>query len=283
MIRTLAIAALVLCAACSDPAPESDPDDKGDAATVLAAGDIAGCEVDGDEKTAELLEGLPGTILALGDLAYPGGTAEQFRDCYGPSWGRHRARTKPVPGNHEYETPGASAYFEYFGLKPPGWYSFEVGAWHVVALNSNCEDVGGCGPDSEQAKWLRADLAAHPTRCSLAYWHHPRFSSGEVHGDDDDVDGLWRAAVEGGVDVVLVGHEHNYERFAPIDGIRQFVVGTGGRSHYGLREDPRKDSEERAGSTFGVLELKLRDTSYDWRFVPVEGESFTDEGSGTCR
>jgi hypothetical protein len=282
VIRSVVVAALVLVAACSrDSADPPSPA----VVTVLAAGDIAGCDSDGDEATAELLDSLPGTILALGDLAYPDGTADQFASCYGPSWGRHRARTRPVPGNHEYRADGARPYFDYFGLRPPGWYSFDLGSWHLVALNSNCDGpgVGGCGPESEQVRWFREDLAAHPTRCTLAYWHHARYSSGTEHGDNDDVDGFWRAAAEGGVDIVLVGHEHNYERFAPQDGMRQFVVGTGGRSHYGFDETPDEGSEVRAGNTYGLLELTLGEGSYRWRFVPVKGESFRDEGEGRCR
>jgi 3',5'-cyclic AMP phosphodiesterase CpdA len=250
---------------------------------ALAAGDIAGCGSDGDEATARLLDTRPGTVLALGDVAYDQGSPAQFDSCFGPSWGRFRDRIKPVPGNHEYGTAGAQGYYGYFGLEPPGWYSFDLGQWHVVALNSNCGAVGGCGPDSEQVRWFRADLAAAGARCTLAYWHHPRYSSGVTHGDNAEVDGLWVAAVEGGVDVVLNGHEHNYERFDVRDGVRQFVVGTGGRSHYPLAKTPRPGSKVRSGNTFGVLELTLLDGSYRWRFVPVEGESFTDAGRGACR
>src|SRR5215203_4457178 len=172
------VAVLLVAWGCdSGPAPS---------AQVVAAGDIASCRTEGDEATAELVEGIEGTVLALGDEAYPTGTKANFEECYGPSWGRFKERTKPVPGNHEYYTEGARAYFEYFGEAAGdpegGYYSFELGSWHVVALNSNCEE-GRCGPGSRQRRWLKEDLAAsEEARCTLAYMHHPRFSSGEKHG-----------------------------------------------------------------------------------------------------
>jgi hypothetical protein len=262
--------------------------------TLLAAGDIASCACDGDEQTAALLDTLPGTVLTLGDTVYDDGTADEFRRCYRPSWGRFRDRTYPAPGNHDYETAGAGGYFGFFGPRAgqpgKGWYSFDLGRWHLIALNSNCEVVGGCQPGSEQERWLRADLAAHPARCTLAFWHHPRFSSGTTHGSDPAVGGLWTALYEAGADVVLVGHEHNYERFAPLDplgrvdparGVREFVVGTGGRSHYPFGS-PLPGSEARNSDSFGLLELRLRPTGYTWRFVPVQGSSFQDSGTGRC-
>jgi hypothetical protein len=263
-------------------------------AVLLAAGDIASCASSGDEATAALLDTLPGTVATLGDTVYEDGTAAQFRDCYDPSWGRHKARTRPAVGNHDYQTPGAAAYFAYFGEAAgdpdKGYYSYDLGAWHVVVLNSNCSQVGGCGPDSPQEQWLRADLAAHPTSCALAYWHHPRFSSGAQHGDHDNLEPFWRALYDAGADVVLVGHEHHYERFAPQDpsgnadakrGIRQFVVGTGGKNHYRF-DPPMPNSEVRNADTFGVLKLTLRANGYDWAFVPVAGATFTDAGSDAC-
>ena len=173
------VVVLLLAVGCkSEPAPSAE--------VVLAAGDIANCHAQGDEATAELLDGIDATVLALGDEAYPKGTAANFEECYEPSWGRFKERTKPVPGNHEYETEGARGYFEYFGEAAgdpeEGYYSFDVGSWHVVALNSNCEEVR-CGPGSSQTRWLEEDLAANDgARCTLAYMHHPRFSSGEKHG-----------------------------------------------------------------------------------------------------
>jgi hypothetical protein len=260
---------------------------------VVAAGDIAACGNYDDQATAALLDRLPGTILALGDLAYERGSVVEFARCYAPGWGRQAGRTRPTPGNHEYKTDGAAGYFGFFGARagPPakGWYSFDLGSWHLIALNSNCGQVG-CQPGSEQERWLRADLAAHPARCTLAYWHHPRFSSGTRHGSSEQVAGLWQALYDAGADVVLVGHEHNYERFAPLDpsgtvdrarGLRQFVVGTGGRSHYPFG-DPLPGSEVRDASTFGVLTLQLADRSYDWRFVPASQSGFSDAGSGGC-
>jgi hypothetical protein len=259
---------------------------------VLAAGDVAGCDSSGDSATATLLDGLPGTILALGDLAYSNGTSSEFRDCYAPTWGRHKARTRPVPGNHEYNTGGAAGYYGYFGAAAgdptKGWYSFELGSWHIVALNSNCDDIGGCGRSSAQGLWLEQDLDAHANSCTLAFWHHPRFSSGD-HGNDTAVRDLWAILDEHEADLVLAGHDHDYERFAAQDadgrakanGVRSFVVGTGGRS---LRPfgSTVANSQVRSSSSYGVLELTLDPTAYSWRFRPVAGSSFTDSGSSTC-
>ena len=262
--------------------------------TLLAAGDIASCASDGDEQTAALLDALPGTVLTLGDTVYDDGSADQFARCYLPSWGRFLNRTYPAPGNHDYQTAGASGYYGFFGPRAgqpgKGWYSFDLGRWHLVALNSNCDAVGGCQPGSEQERWLRADLAAHPARCTLAFWHHPRFSSGTTHGSDPAVDDLWVALYQAGAEVVLVGHEHNYERFTPLDplggveparGVREFVVGTGGRSHYPFGA-PLPGSEARNSDSFGLLELQLRPTGYTWRFLPAPGSSFQDSGTGSC-
>ena len=251
---------------------------------LLAAGDIASCRSGGDEATARLLDGLRGTIVALGDTVYETGTDEEYRRCYEPSWGRHRGRTRPAVGNHEYGTPGADGYFRYFGASahpPNGWYSFDLAGWHVLVLNSNCKPAGGCATGSSQEQWLRADLAAHPARCTVAVMHHPRFSSG-LHGSDESIDDLWQALAEGGADVVLAGHDHHYERFAPRDGIRMFVVGTGGRSHYPvLRRLPGSRAYD--SRTFGVLALRLSPRSYSWRFVPERGKTYRDAGTARCR
>src|SRR5262245_2996558 len=222
---------------------------------LAAAGDIATCMSDGDEATAQLLDRLDGIVVTLGDHAYEAGTPIEFAACYDPSWGRHKARTRPTPGNHDYLTPGASGYFEYFGAPAGdprrGYYSYDLGAWRVIALNSNCDEIGGCGAGSPQERWLREELAANPRRCTLAYWHHPRFSSGP-HGSDPGYDAFWRALYERGTEIVLVGHDHTYERFAPqrpdgtrdpARGIRQFVVGTGGGSHHGFARPPIANSE----------------------------------------
>ena len=262
-------------------------------AFLAAAGDIADCKP-GAEITAGLLDGLPGTVAVLGDTAYQNGTPDEFARCYEPTWGRHKARTRPAVGNHEYGTPGAAGYFAYFGAAAgeagKGWYSYDLGAWHVVALNSNCSHVGGCQAGSEQERWLRADLAANGAECTLAYMHHPRFSSASVHGDSPALEPLWRALEEDRAELVLAGHDHDYERFAPqtaagaLDvgrGVRQFVVGTGGRPLYSFGT-PEPNSEARDNTTWGVLHLRLRDGSYDWRFVGRPGSSFADAGTGTC-
>jgi hypothetical protein len=243
--------------------------------------------------TSNLLVGAgDAAVLLLGDNQYEDGTLAKYNASYDPSWGRVKATTRPAPGNHEYNTAGATGYYAYFGAAAGdparGYYSYDVGTWHLVALNSNCAAIGGCGAGSAEEQWLRADLAAHPAACTLAYWHHPRFSSGE-HGSDTLTSALWQALYDAGADVVLVGHDHHYERFAPqtaagaLDqarGLREFVVGTGGRSHYGT-PTIRANSEVRNSDTFGVLRLTLRPAGYDWRFVPAVG-SFTDAGAASC-
>jgi hypothetical protein len=264
----------------------------GAAAVALAVGDIADCASRGDEATAQLVQQLPGTVLALGDLAYPAGRAEDFR-CYDASWGAFKSRTRPVPGNHEYMTRDAAPYFDYFGaaagMRGSGYYSFDLGGWHIVAVNSNCSRVRGCGAGSPQERWLRSDLAASTRRCTLAFWHHPLFSSGQ-HGGFRSMRALWDALYAAGAEIVLSGHDHDYERFAPqtssggVDtarGIRQFVVGTGGKNYYRLG-NPVANSEIRNANTFGVLQLTLLDDGYRWRFLPEAGKSFTDSGSGSC-
>jgi len=260
---------------------------------LVGAGDIAGCAGTGDEATAALLDSIPGTVATFGDNVYESGTAEQFTNCYDPSWGRHKARTRPAAGNHDYNTSGASGYFNYFGAAAgdpdQGYYSYDLGAWHLVVINSNCSDVSGCGAGSPQEEWLRADLAAHPVSCTLAYWHHPRFSSGP-HGNSTSMQDIWQALYDYGADVVLNGHDHDYERFAPQDpngladpvrGIREFVVGTGGRSHYTI-STPIANSEAHNDDTFGVLKLTLHPTGYDWEFIPEAGKTFSDSGSEAC-
>jgi acid phosphatase type 7 len=262
-------------------------------AVLLAAGDIAGCGHMGDTVTAALVAATGGTVATLGDNVYNHGSAAQFANCYGPTWGRFKGRTRPSVGNHEYRTPGASGYFNYFGNQAgprgKGWYSYNLGSWHVVVLNSNCGNVG-CGKGSEQERWLRADLAAHSNQCTLAYWHHARFSSDNRHGNYGPVGPFWEALYEYGADVVLAGHAHVYERFAPqtpwakadhATGIRQFVVGTGGNGHYGFR-GVKPNSQVRNANTFGVLKLNLRPGGYDWRFLPQPGKTFTDSGSAAC-
>jgi hypothetical protein len=264
------------------------------AAILVGAGDIADCkDLSGAEATAKLLDQLPGTVMAVGDLAYPDGSKENFT-CYDRTWGRTKTRTRPAPGNHEFHSSGATPYFDYFGAAAgdpkTGYYSYELGTWHIIVLNSECKDVGGCEPGSPQEKWLRADLAAHSAACTLAYWHKPLFSSGGAHGNDLTVKPLFQALYEADADVVVGGHDHDYERFAPqtpdgtadsARGIREFVVGTGGKNHRPFGE-PKPNSELRDATAFGVLKLTLKPGGYDWQFIPEAGKSFTDTGSGKC-
>jgi acid phosphatase type 7 len=261
---------------------------------LLVAGDIASCSSSGDEATAKLLDGVTGTVATLGDNAYPAGSASNFASCYGPTWGRHKARTRPAAGNHEYLTAHASGYFAYFGAVAGapgrGYYSYNLGSWHIVVINSECDEVGGCQAGSAQERWLRADLAASTGRCQLAYWHKPLFTSGREHGNATEMRPIFQALYAANAEIVLSGHNHNYERFAPqsptgvLDtarGIREFVVGTGGASHYEF--GPAKpNSQVRNADAYGVLKLTLHADGYDWRFLPQAGKAFTDSGSGTC-
>src|SRR5215472_5637321 len=263
-------------------------------AVLVGAGDIADCRtLAGAEATFKLLDKISGTVMAVGDLAYPDGSKENFA-CYDKTWGRARSRTRPAPGNHEFHSSGATPYFDYFGVlagdPKTGYYGYDLGAWHIIVLNSECRDVGGCGSGSPQERWLRADLASHPVACTLAYWHKPLFSSGSAHGNDLTMKPLWDALYEANADVVVNGHDHDYQRFAPQTpdgapdpgrGIREFVVGTGGKSHRPFSE-PKPNSEVRDATAFGVLKLTLKSKSYDWQFIPEEGKTFTDSGSGAC-
>ncbi len=261
---------------------------------LVGAGDIASCTRSGDEATAGLLDSIPGTVATFGDNAYDAGTRAEFDNCYDPSWGRHKARTRPAAGDEDYETANASGYFGYFGGAAgdpeKGYYSYDLGSWHVVVLNSNCAAVGGCGAGSAQERWLRADLEAHPNPCTAAYFHHPRFTSGGV-GNTSAVGPFWEALYEAGAEVVLSGHSHTYERFAPqtpggqadpAQGIRQFVVGTGGKSLNSFKT-VRANSEKRISGSYGVLKLTLRPEGYDWQFVTAPGATVADSGSGSCQ
>ena len=256
---------------------------------LVGAGDITSCSRTQDEATAKLLDNISGTVFTLGDNAYPDGTASQFTNCYGPTWGRHKSRTRPVPGNHDYHTSGASGYYNYFGAAAgdpsKGYYSYNLGAWHIIALNSEISQGAG----SAQERWLRADLAANPKVCTLAYWHKPRFSSGQ-HGNILASQALWQALYDYSADVILNGHDHTYERFAPQNpngqadnnrGIREFVVGTGGAGLYPF-PTIQPNSQVRNNTTYGVLKLTLHSTSYDWQFIPIAGQTFTDSGSANC-
>jgi hypothetical protein len=273
------------------PLPSAQNDQS---AILVGAGDIADCtNLAGAEATARLLETIPGTVMAIGDLAYPDGTKENF-ECYDRTWGRFKSRTRPSVGNHEFHSQGATYYFSYFGEAAgdpkTGYYSYELGSWHIIVLNSECLQVGGCNVNSAEEKWLRADLAAHPVACTLAYFHKPLFSSGGAHGDDLEIVPLWQALYDANADVVVGGHDHDYERFAPqtplakpdpARGIREFVVGTGGKSHRPFAP-PHANSEVRNTDTFGVLKLTLRSGAYDWQFIPEAGKTFTDSGTGSC-
>jgi hypothetical protein len=261
---------------------------------VLAAGDIASCTRPGDEATAVLLEAYPAaTVAPLGDTAYESGTDEEFAKCYGPSWGRAKARTKPTLGDHEYQTPGAAGYFRYFGAAAGepgrGYYSYDLGGWHIVVLNSNCLEIGGCTPLSPETLWLSADLTANASKCTLAYWHRPRFSSG-TQGPRFKMQPFWQTLFDHGAELVLSADDHLYERFAPQTpagaadpehGIREFVVGTGGKS-FSPFGAVQPQSEVRNNSAFGVLKLSLLPAGYRWEFIPVAGATFSDKGAGVC-
>ena len=276
-------------AAPSSPTSSSDP-------VLVGAGDIASCDdLAGAEATARLIDKIPGTVFAVGDLAYPDGSDEQFAKCYAPTWGRFKDRTRPAPGNHEYHKGAPSGYTHYFGDAAgdpdKDYYSYDLGTWHILALNSECADIGGCSPQSQQIEWVRQDLARHPNGCKLAYFHKPLFSSGGKHGNDPELKPLWDALYAARVDVVINGHDHDYERFAPQDpaghldqkrGIREFVVGSGGKNSHRKMGTSHPNSEAHNDDTFGVLKLTLHPRSYDWEFVPEAGKAFTDKGSDPC-
>jgi len=270
-----------------------------DIAILVGAGDIAGCfDLSGAEATAKLIDKIPGTVFAAGDLAYQLGTYEEFQKCYDPTWGRFKARTRPAPGNHEYNGSNVNGYFRYWGKQAgepgKGYYSYDLGAWHIVVLNTNCgvTELGGCGQGSPEESWLKQDLAAHPNACVLAYGHHALFSSGLLakHAEHPELRAFWQDLYDAHADLVLAGHEHSYERFAPQNpegnpdpehGIREIVAGTGGRSHTPLGF-AKPNSEARDDRTYGVLKLTLSPGKYRWEFVPVVGGKFRDSGTGSC-
>lgn len=281
----LLVLAVVSLAACGGTTAPDRPVDDGP--VILAAGDIADSTLNYDSLTAKLLDLNPGTVLPLGDNAYNVGSLAEYMNFYDPTWGRAKARSHPVPGNHEYGTPGAAGYFDYWGAlageRGKGYYSFDLGTWHLVALNSEVPYSDG----SEQLSWLRGDLAATSARCVLAYWHRPRFSSGE-HGSDASFQPLWQVLYDAGADLVLNGHDHDYERFAPQDpagnadparGIREFVVGTGGT---GFRDfvTVQPNSETRL-HYHGVIRIVLGDGGYSWKFIGIL-KIARDSGSARC-
>jgi acid phosphatase type 7 len=253
-------------------------------AVLVGAGDISSCSNDNDAKTAELLGGIPGTVFTVGDNVYSSGTNDQYKNCYQPTWGRYKDRTKPVPGNHDYATSGAAGYYRYF--RAPKYYAYDRGAWRIYALNSEIDTSA----DSAQAKWLKKDLASHPRQCVMAYWHRALWSSGWEHGVDFKTQPLWDALYDAGAEVIVTGHDHDYERFAPVNkeglfdyarGLREFVVGTGGKELYPFGAILGA-SEARNNATYGVLKLTLHPGSYDWEFIPISGQSYTDSGSTNC-
>ena len=281
----------VLAMGCAHlPSPRADDG----AVIVVAAGDISAPQLAGQQLTAALVEAQqPAAVLVLGDAQYPEGALEDYQRHYEPTWGRFKARTFPVPGNHEYKSGGAG-YFAYFGARAgdpkKGYYSFELGDWHLVALNTNhdCQQVP-CDEDSEQLKWLEADLAASTKKCTLAYWHHPRFNSGS-HGDFARAAPLWKVLEAHRVELVLNGHEHFYERLGPVDqtgkrapeGMVQLTVGTGGIgfSPFGT---VKEGSVVRRNDTLGVVRLRLGKRGWASDFVGVPGSTFVDHASGACR
>jgi alkaline phosphatase len=274
------------------PSPSAMPDD---VAVLIGAGDIADCSRSEDELTADLVESMPGSVFTLGDNANPDGTRDAFEECYGPTWGRPAImeRTRPAPGDEDYDTQDARPYFDYFGAAAgelgAGYYAYDAGDWRIYVLNSNCGSIDGCGEGSPQAEWLRADLAAEPRRCVLAMWHHPYFTSGPSGGRDSRERSLWRILHAAGAELVLSGHDHHYERFAPqsgsgeVDptGLVQFIVGTGGSRPDAIVRNAAH-SEARVTEVHGVLRLELAPRGYSFRFISVAGRDFSDSGSGSC-
>lgn len=282
VVPAVVVPATVVMPALPPPPPAPD-------VTVVAAGDIARCNQASTAGTARLLDQIPGSVLTLGDHTYPTGSPESFRDCYGPTWGRHQSRTFAAPGNHDWEVASGAPYFGFFGLSagPPGvgFYGFTLGGWRLLSLNSNVPAHEG----SAQYEWVRNELATNSSSCTLAYWHHPVFSSGP-NGNFGQMRDVWRLLQSRSVELVLTAHDHTYERFAPQDadgrsdplGIRQFVVGTGGGVLYRLG-GIQPNSELFHNQTWGVLKLTLRASNYAWDFLPIEGQSFRDFGTGVCR
>lgn len=253
----------------------------GGATVLVGAGDIASCNSRADEATALVLDSIAGTVFTAGDNVYSDGTAAEFQECYGPSWGRHSARTRPAPGNHDYHVSGAAAYYGYFGAAAGpagrGYYAYDVGEWRVYSLNSEIVSVA-------QVEWLRTDLAANPSACVAAYWHHPRWATKDKngsHGSSEFAEPLWDALADAGAELVINGHSHHYERLSPIRGVTEVVVGTGGA---GLTDFGRPIAESlvRNSATHGVLEVTLSPGGFGARFVPVAGQSFTDSFGATC-
>jgi hypothetical protein len=275
--------------------PASNGPDSRESVVLIGAGDIADCSLPGARQTSDLLVEQPGLVFTAGDNAYPDGSSANFDDCYAPTWGRVKDRTiLPAAGNHDWLTDRAAGYLGYFGTTaaPNGttWYSRDLGAWHVIVLDSNCEKVGGCGAGSPQGEWLARDLATSQARCTVAIWHHPRFTSGE-HGNDPTVAPFWDQLHAARAELVINGHDHDYERFAPQDpagnverpgGLREIVIGTGGTELRSFHAQAA-NSEFRVAGTWGVLRLTLHPFNYEWEFLPAGGTTFADAGSTPCR
>lgn len=291
MVQALITLTIVALAGAGWFAPEATAQQE---AILVGAGDVAQCNYKPASgsvaaKTAALIAQIPGTVFVAGDLAYHNGEVEEFTNCYDPTWGRFKARTLPAPGNVDYSSPNAAPYYAYWGTAAgpagKGYYSVQIGSWRVIALNSHIDTAVG----SEQERWLRNELTTHPAHCTLAFWHHPVFSSG-WGGNNPKMRDIFQALYEAGADLVINGHDHVYERFAPqtaqgradpARGIRQIIVGTGGADPSGFAV-VRPNSEVRQASVFGVIKLTLRAEGYAWEFVPIEGQSFRDAGEGKC-
>lgn len=293
-MRSWRVGLLISCAAALLIASTSAPPLKpyADGAVLVGAGDIASCGSEGDDLTANLLDNIEGIVFTAGDTVQDDGTAAVWERCYDPTWGRHKARTRPALGNHEYQrAPNADPYFDYFGEEAAGprglgYYSYYAGSWLVIVLNSMLPAHAG----TPQYEWAKATLATNPTACALAIWHHPVYSSG-LYGVTRRMNAVWRMMMDFGVDVVVSGDAHHYERFAPMDangrrdperGIRQFVVGTGGGYLTPLRDQPFPATEYRQNQFWGVLKLVLGGGGYSWEFINVRGEVM-DSGSAPCR
>lgn len=306
VLAILVIMAVAGLAGCQSSGSSSAPPSSG-GPVIVAAGDIACGPTDHPQlnndtssevsvcrqmATGNLIQKIhPAAVLELGDNQYPVGRYKSYERYYGPSWGRFDSISHPVPGNHEYLSRDANGYYSYFGTAAGdpsrGYYSYDLGHWHLIALNAQCEFIGGCSPGSAEERWLAADLRQHPAACVLAYWHQPRFSSGQ-HGNEPVYDAFWRDLFAAHADVVLNGHDHDYERFAPQDpsghadpsGIREFVVGTGGKSHYRFKTI-KPNSVVRNDTASGVLVMTLHPDGFSWRFESVDG-SFQDSGNARC-
>ena len=267
--------------------------------TLVGAGNVADgydLNLSGAMATAALLDAIPGTVFVLGDYAYDNSRDQEFERAFDPAWGRFRSRMIPVVGNHEYYTFDAGSYFNYFGPAAgdptKGYYSLDLGAWHIIVLNSECDRIsGGCAVGSPEEVWLKNDLAAHTQPCTLAMWHEPYYTSSSTVSPATYMQPIWQDLYDANADLILNAHAHNYERFAPQDpngnldagrGIIEIVSGTGGISHFAFNATPAANSLVRNNTAFGVVKLTLHSTSFDWQFVPIAGQTFTDSGTQTC-